>query len=210
MRAKSTPKISVIVPVYNTEKYLAESLDSVIRQTFKDIEIICVDDGSTDNSSNILSKYAKKDSRIKVISQKNQGVITARNNAIKQAEGDYIYTLEDYDFWLNMVYRQNATFYRIPEILFFYRIKPAQESRNKQQSQSCNDELMDKLRTKYPEMKRYKRLGKIISNFFQIRVKQTKTIIRILKLPVFTIKIKPNKRAFYILGFIPCGIKMEK
>src|SRR5574344_179901 len=97
MRAKSTPKISVIVPVYNTEKYLAESLDSVIRQTFKDIEIICVDDGSTDNSSNILSKYAKKDSRIKVISQKNQGVITARNNAIKQAEGDYIYTLDSDD-----------------------------------------------------------------------------------------------------------------
>ena len=67
-------KVSVIIPVYNTEKYLKECLDSVINQTFNDIEIICINDGSTDNSLDILKEYAKKDSRIIVITQENKGV----------------------------------------------------------------------------------------------------------------------------------------
>lgn len=91
------PEISVIIPVYNTGKYLSECLDSVISQTFTDIEIICINDGSTDNSLNILRKYEKKDSRIKVINQKNGGVVVARNNAIKHANGKYIYPLDSDD-----------------------------------------------------------------------------------------------------------------
>ena len=83
-------KISVVVPVYNTEKYLKRCLNSLINQTFKDIEIICVDDGSTDNSMEILNEYAAKDSRIKIITQSNAGVSVARNNGIKIATGDYI------------------------------------------------------------------------------------------------------------------------
>ena len=72
-------KVSVIIPVYNVEKYLRECLDSVVNQTLKDIEIICVNDGSTDNSLEILKEYEKQDSRIKIIDKKNEGVAAARN-----------------------------------------------------------------------------------------------------------------------------------
>jgi glycosyltransferase involved in cell wall biosynthesis len=65
------PKVSVIIPVYNVEKYISKCLDSLLNQTFDDFEVICVDDGSKDDSASILSCYAQKDSRIKVISQQN-------------------------------------------------------------------------------------------------------------------------------------------
>ena len=84
------PKISVIIPVYNVEKYLAECLDSVLNQTFQDIEIICVNDGSTDNCGKILDKYAKKDPRIQIITQKNKGLSGARNTGLDIATGDWI------------------------------------------------------------------------------------------------------------------------
>lgn len=73
------------------EEYLEESINSIVNQTFEDIEIICIDDGSGDNSLDILNKIANKDSRIKVFSQKNQGVIVARNNAMSMVTGDYVY-----------------------------------------------------------------------------------------------------------------------
>ena len=91
------PKISVIIPVYNTGKYLPECLDSVLKQTLSDIEIICINDGSTDNSSEILKKYAKQDSRIKIINQKNCGVVVARNKGIAEAMSDLIYPLDSDD-----------------------------------------------------------------------------------------------------------------
>lgn len=91
------PKISVIIPVYNTEKYLAECLDSVINQTFKDFEIICINDGSPDNSAIILSEYAQKDSRIKVITQANQGLSAARNAGLDAAQGEWITLLDSDD-----------------------------------------------------------------------------------------------------------------
>ena len=75
-------KVSVIIPVYNVEKYLRECLDSVVNQTLKDIEIICVNDGSTDNSLEILKEYAQKDNRIIVIDKVNEGVSIARNLAV--------------------------------------------------------------------------------------------------------------------------------
>ncbi len=84
------PKVSVIVPVYNVEKYLCQCLDSLVNQTLQDIEIICINDGSTDGSPDILEKYAKKDSRITVINQKNQGVAVARNEGLAVACGAYI------------------------------------------------------------------------------------------------------------------------
>ena len=84
-------KISVIIPVYNREKYIAACLDSILSQTYKNIEIICVDDCSTDNSLHILKKYEAKDNRIKVIALKNNGgVSNARNTGIETATGDYI------------------------------------------------------------------------------------------------------------------------
>lgn len=72
------PKVSIIVPVYNVEKYLERSLNSLINQTLKDIEIICVNDGSKDNSLKILEEYSKKDNRIIIINQDNAGVSVAR------------------------------------------------------------------------------------------------------------------------------------
>lgn len=86
----NTPKISIIIPVYNAEKYISECLDSVINQTFKDIEVICVDDGSTDSSYDILQKYAQKEDRIKVIKQENSGPAKARNIGLKNANSKYI------------------------------------------------------------------------------------------------------------------------
>ena len=72
-------KVSIVVPVYNSENYLKECLDSLINQTLKDIEIICINDGSKDSSLQILEEYAKNDSRIRIFNQKNQGVSVARN-----------------------------------------------------------------------------------------------------------------------------------
>lgn len=92
-------KVSVILPIYNQEKYLAKALESLQNQTLSDIEFICVNDGSNDNSLNILKEYASKDSRIKIINQKNQGCGCARNNGLKFAKGEYIAFL-DPDDWL--------------------------------------------------------------------------------------------------------------
>lgn len=93
-------KVSVIVPVYNVETYLERCLDSLINQTLEDIEIIAVNDGSTDNSLHILNKYAKKDKRIKVINKDNTGVSDCRNIAMKQMKGEYL-TFVDSDDWID-------------------------------------------------------------------------------------------------------------
>ena len=92
------PLISVIVPVYNVQKYLPMCLNSVLAQTFGDFEVICVDDGSTDDSLKILQEYAAKDKRIKVIHQENQGVSAARNCGLSFAIGHYIYFMDSDDF----------------------------------------------------------------------------------------------------------------
>ena len=91
-------KISVIVPVYNVEKYLKRCLNSLVNQTYTNIEIICVNDGSKDNSLNILNEYAQKDNRIVVISQENQGQGIARNKGLEIAKGDYIGFIDPDDF----------------------------------------------------------------------------------------------------------------
>ncbi len=93
------PKVSVIVPVYNVEAYLRECLDSVVKQTLKDIEIICIDDGSTDSSLSILKEYAQKDSRISVLQQENLHAGVARNVGITVARGKYLSFLDADDFF---------------------------------------------------------------------------------------------------------------
>ena len=93
-------KISVIVPVFNAEKYLKMCLNSFVSQTLKNIVIICIDDGSTDNSLAILDKFKSKDDRIKIIKQKNYGVSIARNNGISEAQGEYI-GFVDADDWVD-------------------------------------------------------------------------------------------------------------
>lgn len=94
----SNIKVSVIVPVYNAEKYLKQCLDSIITQTLTDIEIICVDDGSTDKSLEILKLYEKNDTRIKVIQQNNQYAGVARNNGLKIATGEWVTFIDSDDF----------------------------------------------------------------------------------------------------------------
>ncbi|MBP7020368.1 MAG: glycosyltransferase family 2 protein [Planctomycetes bacterium] len=93
------PKISIIVPCYNTREYLHRSLPSCLNQTFKDIEIICVNDGSTDNTAEILQKYADKDNRIKIITQENQGTLMARKRGMEHASGEYCMFLDPDDFY---------------------------------------------------------------------------------------------------------------
>ena len=91
-------KISVIVPIYNQKKYLAKCLDSILEQTYKNLEIILVDDGSTDGSSLICDNYSKTDSRIKVFHQKNKGVSAARNLGIKNVTGEYLVFIDPDDY----------------------------------------------------------------------------------------------------------------
>ncbi len=92
--------ISVIIPVYNTEKELPKCLKSICDQTYKDLEIICIDDGSTDGSSQVLDEFSMKDNRIKVVHQKNGGESNARNTGLKMASGEYI-AFCDCDDWID-------------------------------------------------------------------------------------------------------------
>ena len=94
-----SPKVSVIIPVYNAEKYLRQCLDSIIEQTLKEVEIICVDDGSTDGSVHILKEYSVGDPRIKVFLQKNQGAGPARNAAMEAASGEFIAFMDADDYY---------------------------------------------------------------------------------------------------------------
>ncbi|MBR0239486.1 MAG: glycosyltransferase family 2 protein [Thermoguttaceae bacterium] len=94
------PAISVIITVYNVEPYLRECLDSVVNQTFRDLEIICVDDGSTDGSPAILDEYAAKDGRFVVIHQKNAGQASAKETGLSRVTGEY-FTFVDSDDWID-------------------------------------------------------------------------------------------------------------
>ena len=93
-----SPKISVILSAYNEEKFIEKAIGSVINQTLEDIEIIIINDGSTDNTLNIINGYAKEDSRIKVINQENIGLGASRNKGMKIASGEYV-TFLDADDW---------------------------------------------------------------------------------------------------------------
>lgn len=94
------PLISVIIPVYNVEKYLNQCINSVLNQGVKDIEIILINDGSTDNSGKICDEYAIKDNRIKVIHKENGGLSDARNSGINLAKGKYLLFLDSDDYWM--------------------------------------------------------------------------------------------------------------
>ena len=93
------PKVSIIIPVYNAGNYLPMCLDSICNQTCGDIEVICVDDGSTDKSLEILQQYQQKDGRIKILEQKNQGSGVARNKGIQVAKGDFIAFMDSDDWY---------------------------------------------------------------------------------------------------------------
>lgn len=102
-------KVSIIIPVYNVEKFLEECILSILNQTYKNLEIIVVNDGSKDNSVNIIEKFLKKDSRIKVINKKNGGLSSARNAGIEIATGDYLMHVDGDDFLKNDVIEKMIT-----------------------------------------------------------------------------------------------------
>lgn len=92
------PQISVVIPVYNASEHLVECLESLLKQSYTDFEVICVNDGSTDKSLEVLKLYQNKDSRIKILSQENQGTAKARENGIKNASGSWIAYLDADDY----------------------------------------------------------------------------------------------------------------
>ena len=92
------PKVSIIVPVYNMERYLGKCLDALTKQTLSDIEIVAVNDGSTDSSPNILRTYAEKDPRIRIIDKPNSGYGASMNRGIDEARGEYVGIVEPDDY----------------------------------------------------------------------------------------------------------------
>ena len=120
-------KVSIIIPVYNVQAYLVECMDSVVRQTLKEIEIICINDGSTDNSLEILKSYAEKDKRIIIIDKENGGYGVGMNIGIEKASGEYLGIVEPDDFVPLNMYEDLYNIAKINELDFvkadFYRFK---------------------------------------------------------------------------------------
>jgi glycosyltransferase involved in cell wall biosynthesis len=109
------PKVSVIIPVYNSEVSVAETLSSVIAQTYRDLEIIIVDDGSTDNSIDICQQFP--DERIKIVHQKNRGLAGARNTGIRHAQGEFLAFIDSDDVWLSEKLEKHLLhFYNSPQV----------------------------------------------------------------------------------------------
>lgn len=135
-KVNNSPKVSVIVPVYNSQEYIYECVNSLLCQTLEDIEIILVNDGSTDSSPSILDNFAKKDKRIKVIHQTNKKQGGARNSGIKIAKGEYI-TFVDSDDWVDKYFLEKlykkaiqsksdivmCDYYRAKSFLKFKKVK---------------------------------------------------------------------------------------
>ncbi|MBQ1477498.1 MAG: glycosyltransferase family 2 protein [Erysipelotrichaceae bacterium] len=99
LHRKKEIKVSIIIPVYNAEKYIREDLDSLLGQSLREIEVICVDDGSKDSSLKILEDYQRRDARVRVLKQENKGAGAARNEGMKEAKGDYLIFLDADDFF---------------------------------------------------------------------------------------------------------------
>lgn len=133
------PKISIIIPVYNVEKYIKRCLDSIINQTLKELEIICIDDGSTDGSGQILDEYSQNDSRIKVIHKQSEGQGIARNIGLEYATGEYI-GFVDSDDWIEPETYECAISKMTEDIdVVFYGIDIVLEDSVDEQTQSIQD-----------------------------------------------------------------------
>ena len=161
----SAPKVSVIIPVYNVEQYLGECLDSILGQTLKDIEVLCVDDGSTDNSTKILSDYAAKDARVKLFASPHAGAFRAREVGVKAATGTYIYFMDADDLLASAAFeRLCATCERenLDQIIFASSV-------------FCEDDVSTALRAWAGRMVRYYSIspaccGKIMSGMELLRM----------------------------------------
>lgn len=146
-------KISIVIPIYNDEKYISQCLNSIINQTYKNIEIILIDDGSTDNSKNICDEYAKKDKRVKVFHQKNSGVSKARNKGLDNITGDYVMFV-DSDDWLEPnaceVLIEKIVNERLDVLIFnFYNEYSAKSVKNKAYTYNIKDDnFINKMQAK--------------------------------------------------------------
>lgn len=114
------PQVSIITPCYNASRYISQTIDSVLTQTFTDWEMIIVDDGSKDDSSDIVEKYVKKDSRIRLIQQPNGGSANARNHGIREATGRYIALLDADDLWLPQFLEKQIEFMKEKNAICVY------------------------------------------------------------------------------------------
>lgn len=128
------PKVSVVIPIYNVEKYLRQCLDSVVNQTLRDIEIICVNDGSTDSSLDIINEYAARDNRIIIINKKNTGYGNSMNIGFDKATGEYIGIIESDDYaeanMFEYLYSQaqNSDLDVIKSSYYFYYSRPTEKN----------------------------------------------------------------------------------
>lgn len=131
----NNPYFSIIVPVYNVEKYLPQCLQSIVRQTYKNFEVILVDDGAKDKSGEICDQFAKNDNRIKVIHKKNGGSSSARNVGIKKAVGKYIIFMDSDDYWSNnSMLKQISSYLGEKEELAIWKYSRCEEN-----ALLCND-----------------------------------------------------------------------
>lgn len=159
-------KISVIVPVYNVESYLEQCLDSIVGQTFSNLEIILVNDGSTDKSGRICDEFAEKDSRITVIHQKNAGVSSARNSGIEAATGDWL-TFVDSDDWLDAeMYRkmtEAAKSSRSADVIMcdFLNVKPDKIEKISADLRKGYYEKQDIIKEIYPKLIMIENFGRV-------------------------------------------------
>ena len=127
--------ISIIVPIYNSENYIKKCLDSILAQTYSNLEVILIDDGSTDNSYNICKDYQKKDNRIVLLQQKNAGVSRARNHGLEVAKGEYIGFVDSddyiepemYEILLNSIIESNS---KIAICNYYYENEDSKEIKN--------------------------------------------------------------------------------
>lgn len=153
-------KVSIVVPAYNVENYIEDCLKSLISQTLKEIEIIVVNDGSTDKTPEIITKYADLDSRIKVINQENQGISITRNNGIDSAKGEYI-GFVDSDDWVDEnyfeeLYNTAKKFDADLSVASILKHKPNYNKYSLQyKKQTCAEKTQDKIKICQDKKKRF-------------------------------------------------------
>ncbi len=201
-------KISVIIPVFNVEKYLRKCLDSVINQTLKDLEIICINDGSEDSSLDILHEYAQRDNRIILVSQENCGLSATRNRGIEMATGQYI-GFVDSDDWIDLDFYE-----KLYEAAIKYQADVACASLLRVNSDNNNDNKKNK-NVYFLKYNRYKCTDRVrlkytyadipnnnyVMNRIYERVKLQKSNIRFEEGVTFE-DIEFSHRVVYYLGFL--------
>jgi len=155
-----SPIVSVIVPVYNVERYLSRCLDSIVSQTMPGFEVICVNDGSTDNSGDVLESYARQDARVSVVTQENAGLSAARNCGMRHAKGKYLYFCDPDDYISPVTFSQGVRHMELHDLdLLFFGGVPFQE-------EGSGDALDHSLPTAFRKFENYYRRSHLYEGAF--------------------------------------------